>query len=211
MLYLKTNQKTKKMNKLQIKEVDINSLIGAEYNPRILKENQFEQLKNSIQRFGFVEPIIVNINKERKNIIISGHARLNVEKYLKIKKVPIVEIDLTPEKEKELNIRMNKNGGEWDFDMLANGEFEIEMLLDSGFENWELSLGENNEFDEFGDIKKGFDEINEEIKKSIKIEFDSEDFEPAKEILKFWKQQKAPIGKMILEYLKNEKNEIDSI
>ena len=84
---------------------DINSLISAEYNPRQLTKDQYQNIKDSISRFGIVDPIIVNKNKDRKNIIIGGHQRIKVAKDLKIKKVPCLEIDLSLDREKELNVR----------------------------------------------------------------------------------------------------------
>ena len=51
----------------------IDDLIFAEYNPRQLSKDQFKYLKDSIHRFGLVDPIIINKNKDRKNIIIGGH------------------------------------------------------------------------------------------------------------------------------------------
>jgi len=116
---------------------DINSLISAEYNPRQLNKEQYNNIKDSLKRFGFVDPVIVNKNKDRKNIIIGGHQRVKVAKDLKIDKVPCVELDLDIDKEKELNIRLNKNVGEWDFDILAD-LFDIDELIEWGFKEEEL-------------------------------------------------------------------------
>jgi|TARA_R110000744_G_scaffold282556_2_gene394233 ParB-like chromosome segregation protein Spo0J len=165
------------MSNLKIKSVDIDSLIGAEYNPRILKEDQFQQLKNSIQRFGFVEPVIVNINVDRKNIIISGHQRTNVARALGITKIPIIELDLTPEKEKELNIRMNKNGGEWDYDMLANGEFDSTSLIEWGFQDYEVGGGEDVNLDDFFEENPTEKEDDILAKISIVLEYTEEEHE----------------------------------
>ena len=118
---------------------DINSLIFAEYNPRQLTKDQYQNLKDSISRFGLVDPIIVNKNKERKNIIIGGHQRVKVAKDMEIDFVPVLEVDLTYEKERELNIRLNKNTGEWDMDNLANF-FDMDELMEWGFEEDELIL-----------------------------------------------------------------------
>ena len=119
--------------------VDINTLKFADYNPRQLTEKQYKDLQNSIEKFGLVDPIIVNRNKDRKNIIIGGHQRVRVAKELGVDKVPIVTLDLNAEKEKELNIRLNKNNGEWNYDNLANF-FDMDNLLDWGFENYELGI-----------------------------------------------------------------------
>ena len=121
----------------KIKQKDIKTLIFAEYNPRQLTTDQYKHLKDSIDRFGFVDPVIVNKNKDRKNIIIGGHQRVKVATDMNISEVPCVEIDLTYERERELNIRLNRNTGEWDMDNLANF-FDMEELIDWGFDEGEL-------------------------------------------------------------------------
>ena len=118
---------------------DIDSLVFAEYNPRQLTQEQYKNLSDSITRFGLVDPIIINKNDERKNIIIGGHQRVKVAKDLNIKEVPVIEIDLEYEKERELNVRLNKNTGEWDMDSLANF-FELDELIDWGFNESEIIL-----------------------------------------------------------------------
>ena len=115
------------MGNLKITQWDVEKLINAEYNPRVLKEHQFKQLKDSIERFGLVDPILVNVNKDRHGIIIGGHQRTFVAQKLGMKTIPAIELDLTLEKEKELNIRMNKNQGEWDYESLANHFDQMKM------------------------------------------------------------------------------------
>ena len=113
----------------------------AEYNPRQLTKDQYSQLKDSIKRFGLVDPLIVNKNKERKNILVGGHQRFKIAKEMGIDEIPCVEVDLTLDAEKELNIRLNKNVGEWDYDALAN-YFDVGELTDWGFSNDELQFYE---------------------------------------------------------------------
>ena len=127
------------MSKIKIVYRNVDDLIGAQYNPRTITEVQFNQLCDSIKRFGFQDPIIVNKHKDRENIIVAGHQRLRVAKHLNMEQVPTVEVKLTLEQEKEFNVRHNKSGGKFDFDILAN-EFEIPDLLDWGFEDWELGV-----------------------------------------------------------------------
>jgi hypothetical protein len=138
-----------KMGNLNVKEWEISKLINAEYNPRVLKEHQFKQLKDSIERFGIVDPILVNVNKDRKGIIIGGHQRAYVCEKLGMKKIPAVELDLTLEQEKELNIRLNKNTGEWDFESLAN-YFDQNELIDWGFQDYEFGTVEGHDSDDEG-------------------------------------------------------------
>ena len=122
----------------------INDLIFAEYNPRKLSDTQYKHLKDSISRFGLVDPIIINKNKDRKGIIIGGHQRVKVARTMGIKEVPCVEIDLVYDKERELNVRLNKNTGSWDYDVMAN-TFDIDELIEFGFEEKELVGNEKEE------------------------------------------------------------------
>lgn len=121
------------MNKenLKIEYVAIGELKANTKNPRKWSEEQKEQLKESIKRFGNVDPIIVNAHEERKNIVVGGHFRLEACKELGYKNMPVVFVNLTPEKEAELNLRLNRNQGEFNLDMLA--EYDSSILLDIGF------------------------------------------------------------------------------
>lgn len=116
---------------MKIKKIDINKLQPASYNPRQISTKQYKDLKESVNRFGIVDPIIVNKNG---NVVIGGHQRLKICKELKYDKVDCVILDLTKEEERELNIRLNKSGGEFDMDILAN-EFDVEELKDWGFKD----------------------------------------------------------------------------
>jgi DNA modification methylase len=147
----------KEKDKIDIHYYRSNELIMAEYNPRQLSKDQYSQLKDSIVRFGIVDPLIVNTNVDRKNILIGGHQRLRIAKKLGYDTIPCVEVDLTYDKEKELNVRLNKNVGSWDFDSLANF-FDVDELLDWGFEAEELGI--STEIDQPGPIG---DEIPEDV------------------------------------------------
>ena len=58
------------MEDINITYYNANDLVMAEYNPRQLTKDQYTQLKDSINRFGLVDPLIVNKNKDRKNILV---------------------------------------------------------------------------------------------------------------------------------------------
>lgn len=116
---------------------EISKLIPAEYNPRQLTEKQAKGLSISLERFNLADPIIINTD----NTIIGGHQRINIIKakvgnngFMVDVRVPSRK--LTPKEEKELNIRLNKNLGEWDYDLLAN--FDEDMLKGLGFDSKEL-------------------------------------------------------------------------
>ena len=129
------------MPEINIQYYKANDLIMAEYNPRQLTKDQYTQLKDSLTRFGLVDPLIVNKHKSRKNILVGGHQRLKIAKEMGMEKIPCVEVDLPLDQEKELNIRLNKNVGEWDYDSLAN-YFDVSELMEWGFSNDELQFYE---------------------------------------------------------------------
>lgn len=117
----------------QITNVQIDKLKNAEYNPRSASKKEVSDLKESIKRFGIVDPIIVNQAKNRNNVIIGGHFRVHVAKDLGIKEIPVVYLDIPDiKKEQELNLRLNKNLGSWDYDLLAN--IDEDLLKDVGFD-----------------------------------------------------------------------------
>jgi len=127
------------MNKIKIQtiEVSVNDLIPAEYNPRKHDEVAANQLKESINRFGLVDPIIVNSAPNRRNIIIGGHFRWEMAKELGYETLPVVYVDIPElDREKELNLRLNKNTGEFDWDLLS--KFDSSLLVDVGFSSEEM-------------------------------------------------------------------------
>jgi len=87
---------------MEITNVPINELKPAEYNPRQATKEQVKQLRESITKFGLVDPVIVNKNAERFNIIIGGHFRWRVAKDMGLSEIPVFYIDLSEKEEKEL-------------------------------------------------------------------------------------------------------------
>lgn len=126
-------------HKLNIEYVPVGSLRPSEYNPRKWDTEAKNRLKESITRFGTVDPLIVNGAENRKNIVIGGHFRLEAIKELGHAEVPVVYINIPdPEREKELNLRLNRNQGEFDFELLA--EFDESFLAGIGFNSEELDI-----------------------------------------------------------------------
>jgi len=133
----KTKDIISKKENIKVQYVLISELQPAIYNPRKHSQEVISQLKNSIKKFDLVDPLIVNSTAKRKNIIIGGHMRLKAAKELGFKKVPVVYLNIPNiEQEKELNIRLNKNVGEWDWNLLS--EFDESFLVDTGFSSQEL-------------------------------------------------------------------------
>ena len=96
----------------------IADLNAAKYNPRRMLESrskEYEKLKNSLNKFGAVVPIIVNA---RTNTVVGGHQRLNILKELGYTEVEASVVDLDETEEKQLNIALNKIEGRWDVQKL---------------------------------------------------------------------------------------------
>ena len=120
---------------MKIEKIEINKLKPATYNPRQISTKQYKDLKSSVEKFGLVDPIITN----KDFTIIGGHQRYKICKELKHKEIDCVVLDLSKEEERELNIRLNKNTGDFDMDILAN-EFDIDELVDWGFKHIDLDI-----------------------------------------------------------------------
>lgn len=136
---------------------EISELIPVDYNPNEMTEKQAAELATSLNKFDIAEPIVINID----NRIIGGHQRVNILKRQGVKKIDVRVPDrkLNIDEEKELNIRLNKNRGQWNLEMLA--KFDEKWLQDIGFEIAEL--------DEIFGLENIDDEIKiEELKKEIK-------------------------------------------
>ncbi len=112
-------------------------LVPASYNPRKISAKEREELTKSIQHFGRVEPVIVNTGA-RKNCVIGGHQRIKIYADLGITEIEakVPSRELTEDEEKELNLRLNKNQGSWDEELLKL--MDLNMLLDVGFGDEEL-------------------------------------------------------------------------
>ena len=125
---------------MEIVKVDINDLISPEYNPRQITDDEMGKLKNSINEFGYIAPIIVN---KHNNHIIGGNQRYEALKSLGYTDVDVVFVD-EPDlnREKALNIALNKISGEWDFVKLADIIDELELndfdIPLTGFDEQEL-------------------------------------------------------------------------
>ena len=145
-------------NNLKVEKVLVSDIKICEYNPRTHTKEEAEQLKKSISEYGICEPLILNSAPERRNILIGGNFRLEVLKEMDYKEVEVVYINIPDiEKEKDLNIRLNRNTGSWDWNLLAS--FDESFLSNIGFTSEEL----DKVFD-VEDNPETFD-INKELKK----------------------------------------------
>lgn len=126
---------------MNIQTRKIKELKPAEYNPRKAltpEDAEWQKIKNSIEKFGYVDPIIINAD----GTIIGGHQRYNVLTALGYEEIDVVVLDLSKDDEKALNVAMNKISGEWDElklkDLLLEldlGDYDISI---TGFDNDDL-------------------------------------------------------------------------
>ncbi len=124
-------------NELAVQQVAIEELKPADYNPRKWTPDARKGLMASLGEFGFVQPIVANSAPERRGVVIGGNFKLDIAKEKGLKTVPVVWVNIPDiKKEKELNLRLNKNQGEFDNDILA--QFEAELLAAVGWSSKEL-------------------------------------------------------------------------
>ena len=143
---------------IEVEKIKITDLIPSDYNPRIMPENESTKLRNSLETFGLVDPIVINL---KNNHIIGGHQRFEVliDQHLEDNKIfdelnlirlgdigwVFTDTELTVESEdheKALNLTLNKIGGEWDTEKLFTVLEELEV------NNFDLELTGFDGFDE---------------------------------------------------------------
>jgi len=122
----------------------LGELIEWDKNPRKLSKNDAEQLRKSIAGFGIVDPFIVNTN----NRLIGGHQRKKVMLLDGFEPETLVDVripsrELSERELEELAIRLNRNTGEWDFNLLEKN-FSKEELIAWGFMSDELLFEDNH-------------------------------------------------------------------
>lgn len=127
---------------MDLKKLKIGDLKIATYNPRkelSEKDKEYQKIKNSILEFGYVAPVVVNSDMT----VISGHQRLKILKDLKYEEIDCIVVNFDKNKEKLLNIALNKISGEWDYQKLESIFNELENsdidLSITGFEEKEIN------------------------------------------------------------------------
>ena len=186
---------------IEIEKIKITDLIPSDYNPRIMPENESTKLRNSLETFGLVDPIVINL---KNNHIIGGHQRFEVliDQHLEDNKIfdelnlirlgdigwVFTDTELTVESddhEKALNLTLNKIGGEWDSEKLFSVLEELEV------NNFDLGLTGFDGFDEEIEIKGLLDkmEFSEPENKA-----DSENSKSESEDVEFDERDDTAIG-----------------
>jgi len=150
----------------ELRVIPVGELKPADYNPRKkLKpgDKEYEKIKNSIEEFGFADPLVVN----KDMTIIGGHQRLTVGMALGYTEVPCAVVDVDKVREKALNIALNKITGAWDETMLADLLADIQAsdfdLGKTGFEPPEIETLFNSVHDKA--VKEDDFDVEDELKK----------------------------------------------
>lgn len=150
---------------MKIEKKHIDDLKPAEYNPRIelqTDDEEYQSLKRSIEEFGLVDPIIYN---EQTGNVVGGHQRLKVAKDLGYTEFDVSVVSMSEEKEKALNIALNKISGNWDDEKLKEllSELDSNELMLTGFNEDEIdSLMNDIDIDEFFEEQEESNNKNED-------------------------------------------------
>ena len=188
----------------------VNELIPYINNSRTHSDAQVAQIAASIREFGWTNPVLI----DGENGIIAGHGRLKAAMLLNMEEVPVIELSHLSETQKKAYIiadnKLAMNAG-WDMELLKleiseleDKDFNIDLL---GFDPSELQLDEPD-YSVLDDenIEKQLDDMAQGVRKAIQIEFEPDHYDEAVQLVKYWREQHAYVGYMIMDFLRKEKN-----
>lgn len=192
--------------------LEVEKIKPYENNSRTHSDEQIQQIVNSIMEFGFTNPVLVDEN----NVLLAGHGRLKAANFLSLDRVPTVRIEGLNEKQKKAYViadnKIALNAG-WDDEVLKK---EIDKLANMGYDldilGWEVLPDFEDNIDysilEDADLAQDLNQMTDGVKRAIQIEFESEDYEEAAELIRFWRAEGAYIGGLLLDFLRKEKQKI---
>lgn len=202
----------------QVQVIPISKIIPNPDNPRTVTDDKFKKLVKSLTDFPEMlekRPLICVTTASGKYMVLGGNQRLKAAQKANIKELPVLLADEWSEAQrKEFIVKDNIGYGEWDWQVLEtqwNTEDLIEWGLDMPdnvlpFETPDIDysiLDDDNE-----ELSRKAEEMQGGVKKAIQIEFENEHYEEAYQLIKFWREQRAYVGGMIMEYLKAEKEKV---
>ena len=186
---------------METEVVKISKIKKNPNNPRLVKDDKFKKLVQSIKDFPEmlkIRPIVVNEDM----VVLGGNMRLRACKDAGLKDVPIIQAsELTEKQQREFIIKDNVGFGEWDWDMLAN-EWDNAQLNDWGLDVWqpekEVDYSILNEID----LDEEVENMYQQTKKSIILEYPSEGFEPIKKLYDKLKAEGVDLQGLFYEAMK---------
>jgi len=158
-----------------IKEINIKEIKPNPNNPRVLKDDKFKKLVQSLKDFpemANVRPIVVNTDM----IVLGGNMRLRAMQEAGWKKAPVQIVDWSIEKQNEFIIKDNVGFGEWDWDVLANEWNESELI------EWGLDIPNFNNID-YSNKNEEINVDDFENEMVIKLKFSENDYNLVREQL----------------------------
>ena len=197
---------------MEIKQINPNDLVPYDKNSRVHSDYQINQIKKSIEHFGFVNPVLINGNH-----IVAGHGRTRAAKELGLIEIPAIDVsNLSEEQLRAYVIADNKiaTNAEWDqeilrmeLDALKELDFDVSIL---GFDPSEVEIKDiDYSVLDDDDIEEKLDSLERETRRAIEVVFQEEHYQEAFELFKFWKQQDVYLGYMILDFLRKEKEKLN--
>jgi hypothetical protein len=194
-----------------ISEVSIKHIKPNPKNPRIIRDDKFNKLVQSVKDFPQMlqkRPLVCFTDTDGKYVVLGGNMRLKAAQESGMKTLPIILADdWTEEQKNEFLIKDNVGFGEWDWEQLAN-EWDSEKLDEWGLDVPKFAPPVDYSILDDEDVASQLEDMTNGVKKAIQIEFESEHYEEAYVLVKFWRERGAYVGQMIMEYLKSEKEKI---
>ena len=191
-----------------VKKVNIAAIKPNEGNPRYINDSKFKKLVKSIKEFPEMletRPLVVDENM----VVLGGNMRLKALKSAGVFEVPVHQVKgWTEDQKKEFIIKDNVSYGNWDWDIIAN-DWETNIISDWGMDVPEFDVDPDySVLDDF-DMTDQLDEMQSGVKKAIQIPFENEHYDEAFELVKFFRNNGHYVGMILIDKLKQLKNEIE--
>jgi hypothetical protein len=180
---------------------------GVPKNPRFIRDDNFRALVEDMDK----DPKMIELKEpwvfplDGKYVVFAGNMRFRAAKDLKRKTIPckVVSADSTAKEIRGWAIKDNIERGEHDVDLLAN-EWDLEELGGWGYQLpvWENSQDLDYSVLDDEEAQRQVDEMSNEVKKAIQIEFEKEDYEEAYKAIKKLREDGQYVGGVILKHIK---------
>ncbi len=186
---------------MNIEQVKLSKVKNNPNNPRLIKDYKFKKLVNSIKEFPEmlkIRPIVVNEDM----IVLGGNMRLKACREAGLKEVFIIKVsELTEEQQREFVIKDNSGFGEWDWDMLAN-EWDNAQLNEWGLDVWQPDKEVDYSILNDIDLDEKVDNMYQQTKKSIILEYPADGFEIIKKLYDKLKSEGVDLQGLFYEAMK---------
>ena len=192
---------------MKTEKLPISSIKANPNNPRIIRDDKFNKLVDSIKAFPQmleIRPIVVNDDL----IVLGGNMRLKACKEAGMKTIPVIKASgLTEDQHREFIIKDNIGFGDWDWQMIAAG-WDADLMTEWGLDVPQFDPAVDYSILDEEDLAGSLEDMADGVKKAIQIEFEPEHYEEAYQLVKFWRERGGYVGGMIMEYLKAEKDKL---